>query len=42
LTKEQQIDVICLFHRSIAAADTYLAIDDKEMRGLFVNAELDF
>ena len=36
LTYDQRLKVLHLFHKDISAADTYLAIEDKELRTDFI------
>ncbi|KAH7903727.1 hypothetical protein BJ138DRAFT_1184362 [Hygrophoropsis aurantiaca] len=40
LTKDQHVAAVKLFARSIAAADTYMAIDDQELRNGYILAEI--
>ena len=40
LSDDERLKLICLFHKDISAADTYLAIEKKSMRTAFVRANI--
>lgn len=40
LTRDERIKAMCLFRKDIASADTYLAIEDNEMRTAYIQEEL--
>ena len=40
LTREEQVELMALFVTNIAAADSYLAIDDAELRTEFIRHRL--
>ena len=41
LNASERIKAICLFKRDIAAADTYLAIDESDIRAEFICLEIE-